>query len=165
MNSFAVVISAMLALAAAETVIQKNHPNGAWEVRLTSDGNQNQFYQQPIAFQQQPQRPTFPATPTRYQHIPIVSQSGRQPIPIVSQSEIHHPDGGYQMAYQSADGQSFSEQGKLRRNFENDGNVVVKSGQYAYTAPDGTPIALSWVADENGFKATGAHLPKAPAAL
>uniref|UniRef100_A0A8D8ZAN7 Endocuticle structural glycoprotein SgAbd-2 n=1 Tax=Cacopsylla melanoneura TaxID=428564 RepID=A0A8D8ZAN7_9HEMI len=163
MNSFAVVISAMLALAAADTVIQKNHPNGAWEVRLTSDGNQNQFYQQPIpiAFQQQPPRPTFvlqsdeiPATPTRYQHIPIVSQS-----------EIHHPDGGYQMAYQSADGQSFSEQGKLRRNFENDGNVVVKSGQYAYTAPDGTPIALSWVADENGFKATGAHLPKAPAAL
>uniref|UniRef100_A0A8D8RW62 Endocuticle structural glycoprotein SgAbd-2 n=1 Tax=Cacopsylla melanoneura TaxID=428564 RepID=A0A8D8RW62_9HEMI len=154
MNSFAVVISAILALAAAETVIQKNHPNGAWEVRLTSDGNQNQFYQQPIAFQQQPQRPTFPATPTRY-----------QPIPIVSQSEIHHPDGGFQLAYQSADGQSFSEQGKLRRNFENDGNVVVKSGQYAYTAPDGTPIALTWVADENGFKATGAHLPKAPAAL
>uniref|UniRef100_A0A8D8ZAT7 Uncharacterized protein n=1 Tax=Cacopsylla melanoneura TaxID=428564 RepID=A0A8D8ZAT7_9HEMI len=96
MNSFAVVISAMLALAAADTVIQKNHPNGAWEVRLTSDGNQNQFYQQPIpiAFQQQPPRPTFvlqsdeiPATPTRYQHIPIVSQS-----------EIHHTDGGLPLA-------------------------------------------------------------------
>jgi len=39
---------------------------------------------------------------------------------------------------------------------------LVRSGSYSYTAADGTPIALSWTADENGFRATGSHLPTPP---
>jgi len=39
---------------------------------------------------------------------------------------------------------------------------TVQTGSYSYTAPDGTPITVNWVADENGFQATGAHLPVAP---
>ena len=39
---------------------------------------------------------------------------------------------------------------------------TVQSGSYSYTAPDGTPITVNWTADENGFKASGAHLPVAP---
>jgi len=38
----------------------------------------------------------------------------------------------------------------------------VKNGSYSYTAPDGTLITVNWVADENGFQATGDHLPVAP---
>ncbi|NEU36398.1 chitin-binding domain-containing protein, partial [bacterium LRH843] len=34
-------------------------------------------------------------------------------------------------------------------------------GSYSYTAPDGTPITVNWVADENGFRAEGAHIPQA----
>lgn len=42
------------------------------------------------------------------------------------------------------------------------GQAEVVRGQYSYTAPDGTPIVLSYTADENGFQARGAHLPTPP---
>lgn len=84
-------------------------------------------------------------------------------IPILSQSQVNHPSGAYQLQYQSGDGQAFSEKADVKRNFENDGDVLVKSGYFAYTAPDGTPISLSYVADENGFRASGSHIPQPPA--
>ncbi|ODM92216.1 Endocuticle structural glycoprotein SgAbd-2 [Orchesella cincta] len=39
-------------------------------------------------------------------------------------------------------------------------SVVKKQGAYSYTAPDGQRITTTWVADENGFRAEGAHLPR-----
>ena len=39
---------------------------------------------------------------------------------------------------------------------------TVSRGSYSYTAPDGTPITVNWVADENGFQPTGKHLPTPP---
>ncbi len=38
----------------------------------------------------------------------------------------------------------------------------VQRGSYSYVAPDGTPISVTWEADENGFRANGAHLPTPP---
>lgn len=35
-------------------------------------------------------------------------------------------------------------------------------GRYSYPAPDGTPITIEYTADENGFRATGAHIPTPP---
>lgn len=81
-------------------------------------------------------------------------------IPILSQSQVNHPSGAYQMQYQSGDGQAFSETADVRRNSQDDGDVLVKSGHFAYTAPDGTPISLSYVADEHGFRARGDHIPQ-----
>jgi hypothetical protein len=45
---------------------------------------------------------------------------------------------------------------------KSDSSALFKSGSYSYTAPDGTPIAVTWTADENGFHAAGAHLPTPP---
>jgi len=32
-------------------------------------------------------------------------------------------------------------------------------GSYSWTAPDGTVFTVNWTADENGYVATGDHLP------
>lgn len=38
----------------------------------------------------------------------------------------------------------------------------VVQGRYSYPAPDGTPITIEYTADENGFRAQGAHIPTPP---
>lgn len=40
--------------------------------------------------------------------------------------------------------------------------AVVMHGKVSYTGADGVPITLTYVADENGFQAQGAHLPTPP---
>ena len=39
---------------------------------------------------------------------------------------------------------------------------AISNGSYSYTNPDGSVITVNWVADENGFKASGDHLPTPP---
>lgn len=86
-------------------------------------------------------------------------------VPILFKSEVQQPDGSYQIDYQTGDGQAFAENAQAKANLENDGVVLVKSGHYAYTAPDGTPISVAYIADENGFRVSGAHIPTPPPAL
>jgi hypothetical protein len=35
------------------------------------------------------------------------------------------------------------------------GKGSTQKGSFSYTAPDGTPIKVDWIADENGFQPTG----------
>lgn len=35
-------------------------------------------------------------------------------------------------------------------------------GSFAYTAPDGTPVQISYIANENGFQPVGNILPTPP---
>ena len=39
---------------------------------------------------------------------------------------------------------------------------TVSRGSYSYTSADGAVISVNWVADENGFEPSGAHLPVVP---
>ena len=39
---------------------------------------------------------------------------------------------------------------------------ATKRGSYSYQSPEGEQIETKFVADENGFQPTGAHLPVAP---
>ena len=69
----------------------------------------------------------------------------------------------FNVSYESSDGikvQSSGSQKQIGPKPENVGTV--SRGSYSYTAPDGTPITVDWVADENGFQPTGKHLPTPP---
>lgn len=66
-----------------------------------------------------------------------------------------HPE-GYSFSYETSNGVSAQEQGHLQ------GEAIVAQGSFRYTADDGTPVEISYVADENGFQPSGAHLPVAP---
>ena len=39
---------------------------------------------------------------------------------------------------------------------------AISRGSYSFTTPDGVVLTVNWVADENGFQATGDHLPTPP---
>nr|CAI5839461.1 unnamed protein product [Callosobruchus analis] len=70
------------------------------------------------------------------------------------------PDGSYQWAYETENGIAAQEQGRPRQIGPE--APIVAQGSFSYTAADGTPIQLSYVADENGFQPQGAHLPTPP---
>jgi hypothetical protein len=38
----------------------------------------------------------------------------------------------------------------------------VVQGAFSYTSPEGYPVKLTYIADENGFRAEGVHLPTSP---
>lgn len=63
-------------------------------------------------------------------------------------------------SFETSNGISHQESGQPKQI---DGETpVVSQGSSSHTAPDGTPIQLTWTADENGFQAQGAHIPTAP---
>ncbi|KAJ8936982.1 hypothetical protein NQ314_012064 [Rhamnusium bicolor] len=88
--------------------------------------------------------------------------SPNEPIPIVSQEQEVNFDGSYKFAYKTGNGIDAEEQGLLKNAGSPDAEVQEVSGSFSYTAPDGTPIQLTYIANEEGFQPQGAHLPVAP---
>jgi hypothetical protein len=67
------------------------------------------------------------------------------------------------ISFESADGTKMSESGNQKQvgtKLEEIGTV--SKGSYSFTTPDGMVLTVNWVADENGFQATGDHLPTPP---
>lgn len=56
-------------------------------------------------------------------------------------------------------GTQVSEQGRLITTNGGWEYVVAKTGSYSYISPEGIPITVDYIADENGFRATGKHIP------
>lgn len=42
------------------------------------------------------------------------------------------------------------------------GSGTVSSGSFSFTNPEGAVVTVTWIANENGFQATGDHLPTPP---
>ncbi|XP_060518417.1 uncharacterized protein LOC132697141 [Cylas formicarius] len=87
---------------------------------------------------------------------PVQIQPG-QIIKIIRQESDIGPDGSYQWSYETENGISAQEQGRLKNP-----DTMEAQGQFSFTADDGTPIQLQYTANEDGFQPQGAHLPTPP---
>jgi hypothetical protein len=67
----------------------------------------------------------------------------------------------YVFSYETENGIVAQEQGSIKNLGQQDEAAVVQ-GAFSYTSPEGYPIKLNYIADENGFRAEGAHLPTPP---
>ncbi|KAH8234152.1 cuticle protein CP14.6 [Drosophila serrata] len=80
---------------------------------------------------------------------------------ILKQNFDLNPDGSYQYNYETSNGIRADEAGYLK----NPGTQVeaqVMQGSYSYTGPDGVVYTITYIADENGYRAEGAHIPTPP---
>ncbi|XP_047526720.1 endocuticle structural glycoprotein SgAbd-2-like [Vanessa atalanta] len=102
---------------------------------------------------------TYAAPQFQYQTQP---QYQNQVIPIIRQNQEINPDGSYQYSYETGNGIAAQEQGYLKNAGIKDAEAQVAQGSFSYTSPEGVPITVNYIADENGFRAEGAHLPTPP---
>ncbi|XP_071516039.1 uncharacterized protein [Panulirus ornatus] len=80
-------------------------------------------------------------------------------VPILKDDRVHEEDGRYNVEVETGNGIRLSQSGT-----PNAGNGAVnKAGQFSYTAPDGTPVKLTFVANEFGYQPQSDLLPVAPA--
>ncbi|KAG7299466.1 hypothetical protein JYU34_016427 [Plutella xylostella] len=80
---------------------------------------------------------------------------------VIVRSENEILPEGFNYAYETGNGIFAESSGTLKR-VDNTEAVVVR-GSYRYVAPDGTPVEVRYIADENGFQPEGNVLPVAPA--
>lgn len=65
-------------------------------------------------------------------------------------------------SYETANGISAQEQGQVKNAGNEEAEALEAQGSFKYTADDGTPVELSYVANENGFQPQGSHIPTPP---
>ncbi|XP_028138585.2 pupal cuticle protein 20-like [Diabrotica virgifera virgifera] len=87
------------------------------------------------------------------------SSSGPQ-IPILRLTSENNGEGSYRFAYETDNSISHEEEGHQETIGAEQGNIV--HGSYTYQSPEGQTFTVHYIADENGFRATGDHLPVAP---
>ncbi|XP_026750980.2 endocuticle structural glycoprotein SgAbd-2-like [Galleria mellonella] len=85
-----------------------------------------------------------------------------QVIPIINQRTDVGINGNYEYSYETGNGIYAQERGYLKNAGVKDAEAQVAEGSVSYTSPEGVPIQLTYVADENGFRPEGAHLPTPP---
>ncbi|CAB3221339.1 unnamed protein product [Arctia plantaginis] len=75
----------------------------------------------------------------------------------------NEPDGSFNYFFETSNGIAAQEQG-VPRNFGGNPPVVpvVAQGSFSWTSPEGVPISIAYVADENGYQPTGDAIPTSP---
>ncbi|KAF7266372.1 hypothetical protein GWI33_020397 [Rhynchophorus ferrugineus] len=76
-----------------------------------------------------------------------------------SDSDIS-PDGSYHYSYETENRISAEERGALKSLPEGAGTAA--QGSYQYISPEGIPVSVQYVADENGFQPQSDILPTPP---
>ncbi|KAL7734141.1 hypothetical protein ACLKA6_011821 [Drosophila palustris] len=66
----------------------------------------------------------------------------------------------YNYAFETSDGTSGNQEGHLK-NIGSENEAISVQGSFKYVGDDGVTYQVNYVADENGFQPSGAHLPVA----
>ncbi|XP_063855122.1 cuticle protein AMP1A-like [Scylla paramamosain] len=78
-------------------------------------------------------------------------------VPILKHDFIMEEDGRYHLEFETGNNIAVSQSGS-----PTDEGAIAKAGHFSYTAPDGTPVSLKFVANEHGFQPESDLLPVAP---
>ncbi|KAH8393340.1 hypothetical protein KR215_006137 [Drosophila sulfurigaster] len=97
------------------------------------------------------------------------------PASIIQQDNVNNADGSFNSSYETSNGIRVENVGYLKKiiipkSETSDGQVIdeheelvlVQTGSFSYSDPEGNLITLRYTADENGFQPEGDHLPVAP---
>ncbi|KAI5631563.1 insect cuticle protein domain-containing protein [Phthorimaea operculella] len=79
-----------------------------------------------------------------------VPQQNPQEVQILRFDSDVQPD-GYNFAYETSDGTSRQEEGKID-NPDSENAALTVNGQYSYVAPDGKHYTVTFTAGPNGFQ-------------
>ncbi|KAF5299955.1 hypothetical protein FQA39_LY11328 [Lamprigera yunnana] len=152
-----VIIASLVAIVAAAPQFGAQfdpyhaHPYAAYNRQVNPNyynpSNVYNPYSRNAGYYQHPQQHYYPHAPA---------------VPAVAETREFRPDGSYQFSYATADGQQVQAEGFLKAAAPGVETPVVH-GSYSYTAPDGTPVSVNYVADEFGFRAQGPQIPNAEA--
>ncbi|XP_077293577.1 endocuticle structural glycoprotein SgAbd-2-like isoform X2 [Arctopsyche grandis] len=82
-------------------------------------------------------------------------------VPIIKYNNEQNVDGSYRYNYETGNGIRAQEDGFLK-NKGSQLEAQVMQGSYSYTGPDGVLYTITYIADENGYRAQGAHIPTPP---
>ncbi|KAE8739712.1 Cuticle Protein CPR RR-1 14 [Frankliniella occidentalis] len=88
------------------------------------------------------------------------------PIAITSFSRDVQPAGDYKYSYGTEHGINIQEDAKIKEIIDEKNephHVPAVTGSYSYVGDDGQTYTVNYIADEFGFRASGAHLPNPPA--
>lgn len=113
----------------------------------------------------------------------IVPYSDLRNVPIISLAYEPNPDGSYIykwvccvwscqfrliklffviFSYETGNGIAAQQRGYLKNAGNPQAEAQVMEGSYTYTGPDGVQYTINYIADENGFRAEGPHIPTPP---
>ncbi|XP_045773420.1 larval cuticle protein LCP-17-like isoform X2 [Maniola jurtina] len=83
-------------------------------------------------------------------------------VPIVKSGYELSPEGAFQYFYEAGNGIVAQADGVMKRVSSADEPALEVRGSFRYISPDGTPVETTYVAGEQGYVASGSHLPVPP---
>jgi hypothetical protein len=86
----------------------------------------------------------------------------KEQVPLLQENFARDDHGQYSYNFLTGDGVARTEQGSLVPNADGTANVLVQRGGYRYLLPSGELVEVNYIADENGFRVSGSHLPTPP---
>lgn len=129
------------------TSIVVNNPNFLQPSLLPSQASLPNI---PSKIHQQSPPTIFGSAPLIFPQIP--THTGHIHLPENTRVSIVDDKNQYTNGYSLDDGTKVTEQGKLISTDDGWEYVIAKTGSYQYVSPEGTPVHVKWIADENGFR-------------